>query len=342
MPITIKEIAEIAGVSRGTVDRALNGREGIKKDVADNILTIAEEHGYKPNRAARALATKSKGRHKLGIIINSEGNPFYDEVKKGIAQAKAEFSESGIKIITKKLKGYDKNKQLAAIDELLSEGISGLAITPINHKEISDKLAQLEHDGIPVVTVNLDIEKSKRSAYVGCDYIASGKTAATLMGMILQQEAKLAVVIGSSKVLGHGQRKDGFCQVIDQVFPYLEIDEIIENQDDDTVSYKEIKNLLRTRKDIKGIYFTAGGIGGGLSAVKELGLEHKIKIITCDMIPSVKEKILDGTVDATICQEPYRQGYDSLRILSEYIINGKMSRDDIITKLEIKLKYNVE
>lgn len=56
MGVTLQQIAEKAGVSRGTVDRALNDRGRIKPEVAEKIKKIAEEMGYQPNRAGRALA----------------------------------------------------------------------------------------------------------------------------------------------------------------------------------------------------------------------------------------------------------------------------------------------
>ena len=55
MGVTLQQIAEAAGVSRGTVDRALNDRGRIKPEVAEKIKKIAEEMGYRPNRAGRAL-----------------------------------------------------------------------------------------------------------------------------------------------------------------------------------------------------------------------------------------------------------------------------------------------
>ncbi|MDD4076288.1 MAG: helix-turn-helix domain-containing protein, partial [Eubacteriales bacterium] len=56
MAITIKQIAVKAGVSRGTVDRVLHNRGGVKPDIAEHVRMIAQELGYKPNRAARLLA----------------------------------------------------------------------------------------------------------------------------------------------------------------------------------------------------------------------------------------------------------------------------------------------
>lgn len=55
MAITSKEIAELAGVSRGTVDRALKGREGVNPKTKERILKIAEENNYKPNLIGKAL-----------------------------------------------------------------------------------------------------------------------------------------------------------------------------------------------------------------------------------------------------------------------------------------------
>ena len=54
--ITIKDIAERAGVSKGAVSYALNGRPGVSDDTRDRIVAIANELGWYPNRAARALS----------------------------------------------------------------------------------------------------------------------------------------------------------------------------------------------------------------------------------------------------------------------------------------------
>ena len=69
MGVTLQQIAEAAGVSRGTVDRALNDRGRIKPEVAEKIKKIAEEMGYRPNRAGRAVCSDwgdiTVGRHAI-------------------------------------------------------------------------------------------------------------------------------------------------------------------------------------------------------------------------------------------------------------------------------------
>ena len=98
MQVTIKDIAKEANVSRGTVDRALNERGGVNPDVAARIKSIASEMGYKPNTIAKALATRSNP-VRIGAVINSIGNPFFDKVLEGMNSAYESLSDYGISTI---------------------------------------------------------------------------------------------------------------------------------------------------------------------------------------------------------------------------------------------------
>ena len=68
----------MANVSIGTVDRALHGRGGIKEATRKRILQIAEQIGYSPNLAARALSG-AKARVRIGVCIPKEIHFFYDQ-----------------------------------------------------------------------------------------------------------------------------------------------------------------------------------------------------------------------------------------------------------------------
>ena len=87
MGVTIRQIAEAAGVSRGTVDRALNNRGRIRPEVAERIQKIAEEMGYRPNQLGRALSM-SKNNIKIGVIVQACETPFMNDVLEGVKKAK--------------------------------------------------------------------------------------------------------------------------------------------------------------------------------------------------------------------------------------------------------------
>lgn len=94
MAATIKDIAAAAGVSRGTVDRVLHGRGDVSAAVRDRVLRLAEELNYRPNRAALGLAALKKP-VRIGLLLPSEGNPFFDEVIRGARAAEESLSDFG-------------------------------------------------------------------------------------------------------------------------------------------------------------------------------------------------------------------------------------------------------
>ena len=88
--VTMKKIAEICGVSRGTVDRVMHGRGRVSKEKAESIRRAAKELGNEPNPAAKALS-ESKTQPKVAVILPSEGNPFFDEVIRGLQAAADDY-----------------------------------------------------------------------------------------------------------------------------------------------------------------------------------------------------------------------------------------------------------
>lgn len=337
MAVTVKEIAEMAGVSRGTVDRVLNNRGGVKKEVEDRIKLIVEQLGYKPNLVAKGLAKKNANK-KIGVILNAEDNPFYKDVITGIQEKTREIEDFGFEILLKMTKCYDIEEQLRRIDELVNEGIGGLILSPINSEEIANRLNQLE---VPIITINTDIENVPTLCYVGSDYMGAGHLAANIFG-ITGQSHKVGLVAGNKLILGHSMRIEGFKKVIEQEHFDIEVVGMYENDDTDIKSYLVTKEMIETNPELTGIFFCAGGIEGGLKAVEDCGLLKKVMIITVDTIDVVKENLALGNIAATICQEPFKQGYEALKIMFEFLMsNQKPLQHHVLTQTQIKFKYNI-
>ena len=117
MSVTIKMIAEKCGVSRGTVDRVLNHRGRVSQETIRKVNAVVEELGYQPNTIGRALALHKK-ELKIGIILCSLGNEFYDEMIEGIWAARKENHNYDVEILMRCMKGYDVEEQLSLMDEL--------------------------------------------------------------------------------------------------------------------------------------------------------------------------------------------------------------------------------
>ncbi|MGN0908423.1 MAG: LacI family DNA-binding transcriptional regulator, partial [Succinivibrio sp.] len=101
MTVTVKDLAEASGVSRGTVDRVLHERGSVRPEVALRIRALAREMGYVPNRAGRALAGMRR-RYTVGVLLPSIGNVFFDDVLEGISTATREFADMGVDVVIRK------------------------------------------------------------------------------------------------------------------------------------------------------------------------------------------------------------------------------------------------
>ena len=83
---TLKDIAAAAGVSIGTVDRALKDRGRVNPQVAQHIKDLAKEMDYHPNKIASGLVNRSRN-YKLAVILHITGNDFFNEILKGVKKA---------------------------------------------------------------------------------------------------------------------------------------------------------------------------------------------------------------------------------------------------------------
>ena len=339
--VTIKTIAKLCGVSRGTVDRVLHGRGNVKPETEELVHHMAEQLGYTPNPAGKARAAR-KHRPVVGVLLASEGNPFFDDVIRGIKKAEEMYHIYGLKVIWQTMKGYNVQKQLDLI-ERLQPRINALIINPINDPRIAQKIDALVAAGILVVTLNNDIENSRRHCYVGSDYVNGGETAGALFKLLMRksEQVSLGVVQGNSHVLGHCQRLEGFRSRL-AALPNVQICAMVENEDDEICSYERTREMLLEHPQINALFIIAGGVYGACRAVLSVKRPQPLTVIAFDSVPSTVEMMKKGVIQAVIYQHPYRQGHKAMDIVFEYLVNGITPRNSVyLLKNEVKLIENL-
>lgn len=340
MGVTIKKIAELCGVSRGTVDRVLNNRGNVKKETEDKIRQIAEQLNYTPNIAAKSLAVKKKAIN-IGVIIVSDGNSFFDDIIRGINQAQLDLADYGVNIIIRTMKGYNVKAQLELIDEI-KDNINALILHAITDPQIEKKINQLMEQGLPVSTINNDIETSKRLFYIGSNYTKGGETAAGMLGLITNGKANIGILTGSNKHIGHTKRINGFKNICQQKYPDFNILAVYETNDDEIEAFEVTKKMIAENPEITALYIVGAGVFGACKAVISLGLEGKVEVICFDRVPTTIEMMNRGIIKATICQQPFTQGNRSIHTMFNYLVSGvKPDKVQLIVKNEIRIQENI-
>lgn len=176
---SIKEIVLKTGLSQSTVMRVLKGSTNVKPETMEKIFNAAKEIGYEINR------TKST----IGVILTSDGNIYYNSLIDSIKSSAEKISSFNYNVILETMKGYDIERQINLLDQL-SEKAEVIIITPINHPDIINKINELTDKGKKIITLNFDVENSKRLCHIGVDYIKVGRLAGNLMGLIVKKIQK--------------------------------------------------------------------------------------------------------------------------------------------------------
>lgn len=342
MRVTIKKIAELANVSRGTVDRVLNNRPGVRDEVRKRVKEIAEALNYKPNMLGKALVNLNK-EMSIGVLLAPDYNPFVDEIKRGIKSAYQEIKDFGVKIDVEVIRTLDANEQLTILNKMENENISAVALVPIDQGVIREKIDSLVENGIPVVTFNSDINDTRRLCFVGQDHIKGGRAAAGLMGKLLNGEGRIAVITSSHNLLCHQQRMEGFKRKLEEKYKNIEIVRIEENEDRDDKAFEITLTYCNKISDLKGIYITGGGVSGLGKGLKVAGKSGLVRVVCHDFVPGTVELLKEGIIDFAIGQDPYHQGYLPVKILFEYLLTDKRPDEEFIeTNVDIRTEDNID
>ena len=339
MGVTMKQIAELANVSRGTVDKVLNNRPGVKPATQEKVMRIVKELHYQPNILGKALV-QSKSPTKIGIILTPEFNPYIQELLLGIQKAKEEYGSFGIEIITKMLTTLESAEQLAILNELISQNINGLAIFPLNDTQIISRVNQLVHSNVPVVTFNSKTEGIRSLCFIGQDHYKGGRAAAELLLKTLpgQGRHQVGVIVSSSILSCHHDRLRGFTEKLLECGDSFSILSVQENQDRKEDAFRITLEYCNRCPALDAIYITGGGVAGVGSALEIAEMDHRVRVICHDVTPDSTDLLKKGIVDFILGQDPTEQGYQLVKVLFEYCIKGTTPPREIEIPVTITIK----
>ena len=339
--VTMQQIADRCGVSRGTVDRALHHKEGVREEVAERIRATAREMGYISNR----LVMQQTRQWKIGVVLHSGHSAFVQM----LCELFSSFSERelipNITVIVRVMQDMDVQHQLTLIDELVTtEHIDGLALMPLANTLVRDKINTLsEKQGIPVVTFNTDITDANRIAYVGADNIAAGRAAAALLGMVMQGRGSVLPILGQRS--GHyadSQRYTGFLNEMAENFPGIRILHPECSFLDENLAERIASRAIHSEEEVNGFYLTSAGREGVYRAVNAAENREKIHIVVHDITEGNVRMVKQGTVDFIIGQDVKTQGTLPIRLLYDYLERHQFPKERMnITDITIKFRCNV-
>jgi LacI family transcriptional regulator len=317
--IGVREIAKLANVSPGTVDRALHARRGISEGTRKRILKIAESAGYTPDMAARAL---SLGRVpiSIGVCIPQQINHYFGQLLSGILTEARRLERLGIQIICRPTARLGL-EEVQRFRELLDEKVEAILMVPGDPDRLTSLIDTAEKNGVRVVCVDTDAPASHRSVVVSVNAEMAGKLAAELMSGFVPRGSPVAVVTGMMNTHDHAEKTNGFCGLFPQLSGGGNVVEIVEAHEKEEEAFQKCFALLEQQKCLAGLYVNTVNCLPVCRAICARGLSGKIALVATDLFSGMTPYFENGTIRASIHGRPYVQGELAMRLIVDHLTN---------------------
>ncbi|SON54820.1 Glucose-resistance amylase regulator [Hartmannibacter diazotrophicus] len=337
--VTLKDVAEAAGVSIATVDRVLNGRAGNASRSAVRVQEAINRLGYAPSALS---ARVDAARRRFVFVLPSGENPFMSSLSEAVGSLSDWMTLEGAVYETVRVDVFDGAALAAALDGLERDGLAGVALVALDHPMVREAVNHLHAAGIPVVTLVSDLPGSRRARYVGIDNIAAGRTAGALMGRFMGgQGAEVAIVGGSFDLRDHVERQLGFKRVLAEEFGNVRVVDVREGRDDRETTRRAVEALLARHPDLAGIYSVGAGNAGIVEALKANGRAGKTLLIAHELTAENRAALLAGAMQAVINQDCGHEIRSAARVMRALASGTPIVAEQERIRIDVFLRENL-
>lgn len=343
--IRIKDIAKLAGVSVGTVDRVLHGRTGVAESSKKHVEEILKQLDYQPNMYASALASNKKYLFACLLPQHLEGE-YWTAVKKGIDDAVNAYSDFNVSVQAFYYNRYDYLSFVEASRKILETKLDGVMLSPTDFnvtKDFTDALTQLS---IPYVFIDSNIPKLHPLAFYGQNSVQSGYFAARMLMFLAAGKADEIVIfrqINEGKVGSNQQenREIGFRAYMKEYYPDCKIAELDLHAMRPAEDEQLLDEFFKSHPTVTcGITFNSKVyiIGEHLKKNKM----NYFNLIGYDLLERNVTCLKEGWTTFLIAQQPEIQGYNGIKSLCDYLILKKEITDINYMPIDLLSAENVD
>jgi len=275
----------------------------------------------------------------FALIAEEADNEYWHMIKKGAENAAHENNIFLDYIAPEKA---DNDEVLILLDRMISAKVDGIITHGIDDPQFVDLVHKGVERGIPIITVDTDVESSERKAYVGSDNYKAGQ----LLGQAIIEDTKgkqsIGIVTGRNDSISQKERIAGLKQVIESN-PEIEIVTTEESNITQVGAARATYTLLKEHPEITVLAGTSALDGIGIvEGLKDIAPNKDVLIIAFDTLPETLQLIQDGKIDATIVQYPEKMGYDAVDIMidlqkSDLLDNKRYTDIKIIRKEDLQI-----
>ncbi|MEO1191491.1 MAG: LacI family DNA-binding transcriptional regulator [Pseudomonadota bacterium] len=338
-PPTTKDLARVAGVSRATIDRVLNGRGGVTQKTVERVNAAIAQLGFERNLSAANLA---KGRsYRFLFALPKSGDLFLQEVLKRIAEAESIFAAERVMTEVHHIDENDPHGTAGFLSRLTPEQLDGVAIMAPETPQVRDAIQRLQERGVKALPF-ISNQGLASADWVGIDNRAAGRTAALLLGRFIHpRRGKILVVAESMQSRDSLDRRQGFDSILNARFPGLTALPSLETYGMPERAHRIIATGLARNPDVCGAYILSSEARIPLARLAEAQLAQPVVAIAHERTPFTEAALRDETLDALITQDPGHLVRSAIRKLRALADNRSTLESQERIRIEVLLPTNL-
>lgn len=341
----IKDIALLAGVSIGTVDRVIHHRGEVAEKTRLKVQKLLKESNYSPNVIAQVLKSKRKF-HLISLLPEpTENNSFWKKHPAGMAKAMGELNPFPLTLSQVTFDIQSETDFQKKTTHVLNLKPDGVLFAPIFKNESIAFCQLLSKEKIPFVFIDGFIESIDFLAYIGENIFQSGRVAAQLIDMVTPEKSDILVVTIARNIQNVHHlniRTQGFLSYFDKISKNKgkKINITISDPSSDKVR-NAIDKAFSENPGIGSIFFTGSRSYLIASFLKEKDLKS-INLIGYDLQDSNVNYLKSGGIKFLIGQRPEEQTYKGIKKLFEFLSSNKMPDKIEYLPIDIVTSENVD
>ena len=332
MAVTIQKIAELSGVSRGTVDRVLHGRPNVNPMIREKVVRAAEKLGYQP-----PVPPKSADCRQAAILIPQWTDGYFNrQIVSGIRKALRYIADPAFVLTEQPLRTMTIQELLRAIEEQIRSGVDGLIIRAENTPEVRAAIEQAVQQGVTVITYDADVPDSGRLCHAGQDLVRAGAIAAGVMARLIRPPEHVLIVTGNLRMEAHKGRVDGFCRRLLELGFSEDAYRVIETNEMPELTGELVAQALQADSRLHAVYMACQPLSGCIAGIRKARRTTRPHIVCNDLTPTAKRYLREGTVDFVIGQSFSQESFHAVLAMYQMLLRGvKPKRELYYTDLRL-------
>jgi len=255
------------------------------------------------------------GAPKIALIMKAISNPFFQTMADGATSAAAELQ---INLTTLSVpRETDFDEQAKHVENMIAQSMDAIVIAPADSKAIVSPLLEAQRKGIHIINIDNRIDTAtaqqeglKVLTFIGPDNAEGAEKSTDYLIQVIGGKGQVVMLEGIRGVNNAEQRKAGFLRAVAKTNGAVTVAGMDTANWAQDQGQEKMAALLTRFPNGAGVFCANDNMAlGAIAAIESAGKTGQVHVTAYDNLESARQAILEGKIDATIEQHPFKMGY---------------------------------